>query len=85
MISTGPESSNRDDPLFFFQIDLFCFKSKTLAPPFFSKHLLIHGIVKKSAYKPLGDDVYHIIIKIKCFRVAKSGVFEKFFAVFNFL
>ena len=29
--------------------------------------------------------MYHVILKIKCFRVAKSGVFKKFFAVFNFL
>ena len=85
MISTGPEPSNRDDPLFFFKLIFFCFKSKPLAPPFFSKHLLIHGIVEKSACKPLGEDVYHIIVKTKCFRVAKSGVFKNFsrFSIFS--
>ena len=72
-------------PCFFFQIDFFWLKSKSLGPPFFSKHLLIHGIVKNSACERLGEDWYHNIIKIKCFRVAKSGVFKKNFADFNFL
>ena len=85
MISTGPEPSNRDDPLVFLKLIFFCFKSKPLAPPFVSKHLLIHGIVNNSACGRLGEDVYHIITKIKCFRVAKSGAFKYFFADFNFL
>ena len=72
-------------PYFFFQIDFFCLKSKSLAAPFFSKHLFIHGIVNKSACERLGEDWYLNIIKIKCFRDANSGVFKKFFADFNFL
>ena len=69
----------------FFQIDFFCLKSKSLAPPFFSSHLLIHGIVNKSASKRLGEDWYNNIIRIKRFRVAKSGAFKIYFAEFNFL
>ena len=64
---------------YFFQIDFFCLKSKSLAAPFFSKHLFIHGRVNNSACERLGEDWYHNIIKIKCFRVAKSGVFKKIF------
>ena len=72
-------------PYFFFQIYLFCLKSKSLAAPFFSKQLFIHGIVENSACERLGEDWYHNLIKIRCFRVAKSGVFKKNFADFNFL
>ena len=72
-------------PYFFFKLIFFALSQSLWPLHFFSKPLLIHRIVEKSACKPLGDDVYHIIIKIKCFRVTKSGVFTNFFAVFNFL
>ena len=72
-------------PTFFFKLIFFCLKSKSLAAPFFLKHLFIHGIVKNSACEWLGEDWYHNIVKIRCFRVAKSGVFKKIFADFNFL
>ena len=72
-------------PYFFFQIDFFCLKSKSLAAPFFSKHLFILATVEKSACERFGQDWYHNIIKIKCFRVAKSGVFKKIFVDFNLL
>ena len=72
-------------PYFFFQIDFFCLKTKSLTAPFFSKHLFIRGIIKNSACERLGEDWYHNIIKIKCFRAAKSGLFKKIFADFNCL
>ena len=72
-------------PYFFFQIDFFCLKSKFLASPFLSKLLLIHGMVKNSACERLGEDWDHNMIKIKYFRVAKSGAFKNFFADFNYL
>ena len=68
-------------PYFFFQNDFFCLKSKSLAAPFFSKHLFIHGIVNNSACERLGEDWYHNIIKNKCFRAATSGVFKKFLRI----
>ena len=72
-------------PYFFFNMIFFCLKSKSLAAPFFSKHLFIRGIIMNSACERLGEDWYHNIIKIKCFRAAKSGLFKKIFADFNFL
>ena len=57
----------------------------SLAAPFFSKHLFILATVKNSACERLGEDWYHNIMKVKCLRVAKSGVFKKLFADFNFL
>ena len=71
-------------PYFFFQIDFFCLNSKSLAAPFLSTHLFIHGIVSNSACERLGEDWYHNIIKTKWFRVAKSGVFNKKFCGFQF-
>ena len=45
---------------FFFKLIFFWLKLKSLGPPFFSKHLLIHGIVNNSACKRLGEDWCHI-------------------------
>ena len=72
-------------PYLFFKLIFFCLKSKSLAPPVFSKHLLNHGIVNNSACEWLGENWYHNLIKIKSFRVAKSGIFKKLFADFTFL
>ena len=71
-------------PNFFFKF-IFCLMSKSLTARFFSKHLLIHRIVNNSASERLGEDWYHNIIRINCFRVAKSGAFKIFYANFNFL
>ena len=71
--------------LFFFKLISFCLKSKSLAPPFFSNHLPIDRILNNSACERLGEDWYNNIIRIKRFRVAKSGAFKIYFAEFNFL
>ena len=55
--------------------------SRSLVARFFSKHLLIHRIVINSAFERLGEDWYHNIIRIKCFRVAKSGAFKYFLRI----
>ena len=59
-------------PYFFFFKLIFCLMSKSLTARFFSRHLLIHRIVNNSACERLGQDWHHNIIRIKCFRVAKS-------------
>ena len=71
--------------MLFFKLISFCLKSKSLAPPFFSNHFPIDSILKNSACERLGEDWYNNLIRIKCFRVAKSGAFKMYFADFNFL
>ena len=72
-------------PYFIFKLIFFA-KSQSLWPLLFSKQLLIHGIVNNSVCERLGEDWHHkIVIKNKCFRVAKSGAFKFLFADFNFL
>ena len=52
--------------------------SKSLTARFFSKHLLMDRIVNNSACARLGEDWYHNIIRLKCFRVANPEL-SKFF------
>ena len=71
-------------PYYFFFNLIFLIKVKVFGRSIFSKHLLIHRIVNNSACERLGEDWYHNKIKIKCFRVAKSGAFKFFLRISNF-